>query len=423
MKTAMRILREPIESITAQDVQQLCADQVSEGSEIELKADLPSKDGLGKDSWHTGKSVGQYARNEIAEEIIAFANTFGGVVCIGINETKDHPKRAANPNPLPRVHDLARQLRQAVYDIIDPPLPILESWGIDLGSGCGVVLLRVSPSRRRPHRHQANKEVFIRRSDESVRLSMREIQELTIHAVSEAAKIDTTIAERRGEHRKDVLQFLESTRSPQERIWGGGLQFFAMPTSSFDLGRVVGRPELTNLSSTVIADFSAAKYPCAWPHATTLEWRPGLRRISAEKRVSERKTDYSLLTSGACEISFSFKATDDRPGLFAGWLVGGLGAMLGWIERIRAEGRSTVEFALAPQLSIFGKSISLCRYGSSSFAEGHATTLPPGFHEFPIMSVGPVEEFPKLLLRFDEDFWNLGGYDTQRTAPSFTFGN
>jgi hypothetical protein len=316
---------------------------------------------------------------------------------------------------------LARQLRQAVYDIIDPPLPVLESWGIDLGSGCGVVLLRVLPSRRRPHRQQANKEVFVRRADESVRLSMREIQDLTMHAVSEAAKIDATIVERCGEHRKAVFHFLESTRSAQEIIWGGGLQFFAIPTSSLDLGRVVGRPQLTNLSATVIADFNADKYPCAWPHAANLDWRPSLRQIYAEKKVSERKAHYSLLTNGTCEISFFFKATNDRPGLFAGWLVGGLGVMLSWIERIRAEAGNNVEFALAPQISIFGESISLCRYGSSSFAEGHATTLPPGFHEFPIMSVGPVEEFPQLLLRFDEDFWNLGGYDTQRTAPSFTF--
>jgi hypothetical protein len=419
----MRLLREPIETITVQDIRQLCTDQVSEGTELELKSDLPSKDGRGQDPWHSGKSVSQYARNEIAEEIVAFANTLGGVVCIGINETKDHPKRADNPNPLPRVHDLARQLRQAVYDIIDPPLPVLESWGVDLGAGCGVVLLRVLPSRRRPHRQQANKEVFIRRADESVRLSMREIQDLAIQAVSEVTKIDLTIAEHRAAARTQALSWIESIRMPQEGVWGGGLQFFAMPTTTFDLGRVVGRPQLTSLFTRIIADFNTGKYECSWPHAANLDWRPGLRRISAEKQVSERKIHYSLQTNGTCEISFHFKATDERPGLFAGWLVGGLGVMLTWIERIRIEAGANVEFALAPQLAIFGKPISLCGYGSSSFAEGHATTLPIGFHEFPIMSIGPTEEFPLHLLRFDEDFWNLGGYDTQRTAPTFTIGH
>jgi predicted HTH transcriptional regulator len=39
---------------------------------------------------HSG-SIGDYARNQIADEIVAFANTLGGVVCVGIDETQDHP--------------------------------------------------------------------------------------------------------------------------------------------------------------------------------------------------------------------------------------------------------------------------------------------------------------------------------------------
>jgi Putative DNA-binding domain len=308
------------------------------------------KDGRGQDPWHAGKSVGQYARNVIAEEIVAFANTLGGVVCIGINETKDNPKRADSPNPLPRVHDLARQLRQAVYDIIDPPLPLLEAWGIDLGAGSGVVLLRVSPSHRRPHRQQANKEVFIRRSDESARLSMREIQDLTIQSMSQATKIDETIAARRGEHRTQALSWLESTRTSQEGIWGGGLQLFGIPTTAFDLGRVVGRPQLTNLLTTMTADFGGEKYPCVWPHAANLDWRPGLRRIFAEKQLLDRKTHYSLLTNGTCEISLYFKATEERPGLFAGWLVGGIGTMLNWIDRIRGTSNNCPRLSGTPNL-------------------------------------------------------------------------
>ena len=179
----MPIFGDKLEAVTLGDVAQVCTDQISEGTDFELKSDLPTRDGR-SDAWHGGGSFGDYARNEIAEEIIAFANTLGGVVCLGINETADHPKRAHSPNPLPRVHDLARRLRQSVYGIIDPPLPVLEAAGVELASGSGVVLLRVPPSRRRPHRHQVSKEVFIRRNDETVRISMREIQELTMQAVS-----------------------------------------------------------------------------------------------------------------------------------------------------------------------------------------------------------------------------------------------
>jgi predicted HTH transcriptional regulator len=212
----MRILRDPLESITAADIQQLCADEVSESTELELKSDLPSKAGKQADPWYAGNAFGDYARNKIAEEVVAFANTLGGVVCIGIEESSDHPKRAVATLPLPRVHELARRLRQSVYDMIDPPLPILEAAGVEFGTnGDGVVLLRVPPSRRRPHRNQANKEVFVRRAEESVRVSMREVQELTLQAVSEAAKTDTIIADSRKKYRE---QFYSSLRSSS--VWG-----------------------------------------------------------------------------------------------------------------------------------------------------------------------------------------------------------
>jgi predicted HTH transcriptional regulator len=39
--------------------------------------------------------IGRVARDDIAKEIVAFANAYGGVIIIGIDETDDHPKRAA----------------------------------------------------------------------------------------------------------------------------------------------------------------------------------------------------------------------------------------------------------------------------------------------------------------------------------------
>jgi hypothetical protein len=122
---------------------------------------------------------------------------FGGVVLVGIEETADHPKHAERPSPLPRVHDLARRLRQAVFEKIDPPLPLLEAEGIALGGDEGVVVLRVPSSRRKPHRHTANNEVFVRWADELVRIGMREIQDLTIRAASEGSRVEEIIEERR----------------------------------------------------------------------------------------------------------------------------------------------------------------------------------------------------------------------------------
>ena len=417
------MLRAQLDSLTAADIDQLCADQAAEGTELELKSELPSKAGRAADPWHAGGGIGEYARNEIAEEIIAFANTFGGVVCIGIEETADHPKRAKAPRPIPRVHELARRLRQAVHDIVDPPLPVLEAVGVECGRspGAGVVIMRVPPSRRRPHRHHVSKEVFVRRADESARITMREIQELTIQAVSEAGRIDSVIRERSEKFRDETIRFLATDSTPTNPPWGGGVYFVGVPTTPIDLGRVVGRHELVNMAPKVLAGFGGREIPCTWNYSRPDQWKTSLRSIHAEIRTSMgRAVSYRLQTSGVCEISFQFRLSEDYPGISISWLLGGLGFMLAWIEKIRAGGGSATEYALATQFHLLVRPALLLEYGVQSYAEALGTELPAGSHEFPVASIGPPDEFSRHLQRFDEDIWNLAGKDVQRTAPTFS---
>ncbi|MDR3483593.1 MAG: ATP-binding protein [Bradyrhizobium sp.] len=407
-----------IESLTAHDVLQVCADHVPEGVEVEYKGDLPVKGGRAQDAWHTGGAVGEYARNAIAEEITAFANTMGGVVCIGIAETLDHPKRADKPQPLPRVHELARRIRQAVYDVIDPPLSVLEAVGVDLdGLGNGVVVLRVPPSRRRPHRHAVSKEVFYRRADESVRVSMREIQELTIQAVSEAARAEKKIRERRDQFRETSTLWLKNAYKVHEQPWGAALQFFAMPASPIDLVRVVGRPNLTNLNSMVIATTGRGNAEIKWPFDPTSQWRPGLRSISSSYIAQTRRAVYSLETDGTCEISMCLKLTEERPNIYEGWLLAGFGKILRWVERLKKESGTGVEYILAPQVSVFEKPAGLQGIEGADLDFG--AQLPVGTFDFPLISVGSAEEESTLLRTFDADIWNLAGEDTLRRPRTF----
>jgi predicted HTH transcriptional regulator len=120
----------------ARRVRQLCTDQVSEDAKFELKSDLPHKDGFGKDTWHSGGGIGDRARNEIVDEIVAFANTTGGVLCLGINETMDHPKRADGIRPLLAV-SVSEPLKETLpsglvarHAVMDSTIPrIVESIG------------------------------------------------------------------------------------------------------------------------------------------------------------------------------------------------------------------------------------------------------------------------------------------------------
>ena len=415
----MNILRAPLETLSASDIDQLAKEEIAEGIEIELKQELPTRDGK-PDGWLAGGSIGEYARNSIAQEIVAFANTFGGAIIVGIEETDDHPKRAKAIMAVPRVHDLARRLQQAVYGVIDPPLPMLEAIGIDTsGAESGVVVLRVPPSRRRPHRLQSNKEVYVRRADETVRIGMREIQELTIQSLAEATRVASTISDRRSKFSADLLKWT-SRRQPISITVAGGIHMIAVPTTQVDLGRVVGRPELVSLGSTsVVAKFPNTEVNCS-PHIDRhLVWKPGLRLVRAEVDSETHSGAYQLETSGICEFSYIF-APRETFGIFIEDLVGQLGSVLSWIETVRTVGGDVAnEFALAIKLSILGKDVLLAEYKVRSFAEARGRTIPIGDYLFPIMSIGGVEDFPQHLRRFDEDIWNIAGHDFQRDAPEF----
>jgi hypothetical protein len=405
----MPIFSNDLRTVTAEEILQICSDHIPEGVDFELKSDLPAQKGR-KDGWHTDGSFGEYARNQIAEEIVAFANTLGGVVCIDINETEDHPKRANTVNLLPRVHELAKRLQQAVHAIIDPPLPVLEAAGVEIEGDRGVVLLRVPPSRRRPHRHTVTKEIFVRRNEESVRVTMREVQELTMQAVSEAIKIDTTISKRREDFRVRALGWFNAKNSS-----GAATHILCVPTTPIDLGRVVGR-HLTIPTSSVVASFKPSnEFICNVPWRLA-EWRPGLRSIKAAVHRADDDTICSLQTDGTCELGYLFAVAGQRSGAYVGWLMASLGSMLAWTDRIQKQVGFPFEFACAIQILVFGQPVPIVPYGAS-YSDG--STLPVGFHQFPLISVGTPDEFNLILQRFDEDLWNLAGYDIQQSVPNF----
>jgi len=406
-----------LEMLTSEDILQLVKDEVAEGAEIEFKEDLPAKTRGAKDAWHAGGSVGEYARNSIAQEIIAFANSFGGVVVVGIQESDDHPKRAVGIKSLPRVHDLARRLWQAVQEVIDPPLPILEAVGVPTrGGDAGVVVMRVAASRRRPHRHTVSKEAFIRRGDESVRIGMREIQELTIRALSDARRVESTI-----EQRRDLCVRLASQELYPLGGAGGGVHFIGVPTIPLDLGRVAGRPELTEMEGRVRAILQGHTFQCVWPHKPS-DWRTGLRRVTSEVKRKNHLASYTLQTDGTCEFIYVFSHGEQGTrGLFAGWLAAILGQMLFWIERLRSSaGQTAVEYALAPMITVNSIEAILAPFGASNFEEDVGSCkLPCGVHYFDVMSVGGRDEFTAHMSRFDEDVWNTAGQDIQKHLPKF----
>ena len=111
---------------------------------------------------------------------------------LGVDEIGGNPPRAGAVTPLPRVNDLAARLEDAARACIEPPLGGLQVRGIvtDEATGSGVVLFRTIASPHGPHRVANDGHAFIRRGASSVKMTMREIQDLTLDLARGADRLD-----------------------------------------------------------------------------------------------------------------------------------------------------------------------------------------------------------------------------------------
>jgi hypothetical protein len=170
----------PLETLNLANLEQLVDRQIEEGPRLEFKQALATADGR-QDRWMLDqKSIGSVARDDIAKELVAFANAYGGVIIVGIVESDDNPKRAsaiAEPH-IPKVADCAQRLEQALRSVINPPLPMLEVRGIEITDGSGAIVLRVGSSGSAPHGFGRPSNAYVRRGSNSEPLTMRDLQSI-----------------------------------------------------------------------------------------------------------------------------------------------------------------------------------------------------------------------------------------------------
>src|ERR1700704_465338 len=114
MAGVLSIFTKPFEQIDANDVAQVVKEHCPEGYEIEFKKTLPEKQGS-REPWLQGKDeIGSHARDTILKELVAFANSAGGFVLVGIDETDEKPPRAKSIEPIPRVGELASRIEDQI---------------------------------------------------------------------------------------------------------------------------------------------------------------------------------------------------------------------------------------------------------------------------------------------------------------------
>ncbi|MEX2411650.1 MAG: ATP-binding protein [Candidatus Paceibacterota bacterium] len=175
----MNIFNKPFAEISEYDINELIEEAYPEDLHLEYKKKLSA------DTWQANqKGVATKSKQKLAEEIIAFANADGGLLLVGIEESKTLPPRADKIFLIPKVNELADRVRRSLYDLVEPKIPNLMVKGVQIDNDSGVLVIKVEKSYQAPHRALFNKECYARRNDEKIPMTMREIKDLTLKSVN-----------------------------------------------------------------------------------------------------------------------------------------------------------------------------------------------------------------------------------------------
>lgn len=344
------MFRKRLAEITPDDVRSLIG-SAQEDAVLEFKATLATKDGS-PDAWERGEDrIGAAAKRDLLKELIAFANTRGGTLILGMKE--DGEKRAAELHLLRDCRTLADRLGASFAASVEPPIPGLDAAGVEVEGSSGVVVFRVPASYRAPHRDQEERECYHRSGDRSVRMTMYQMQDLAVGRSREAERIGSELEKR-------SAAFKLPTRTGEyilvEGVGNVSLHLCGMRASAFPLEPLaieelrherrfaLTKPTLVRLEGDQRQAFDSEEWP---------QWRPILRGIRSKERLSQWHEEVQVLRSdGLIEFTTSIDPQPRGEGL------AGLGVAVYRVLRtfahllVRAEamrtliGRPDLEYAL-----------------------------------------------------------------------------
>ena len=401
----IHVLSKPADQIDNHDIESLVESRVPEGEQIEFKEALPAK-GESLDPWENDQDkIGDRAKNAILEETVAFANAHGGALVLGIEETGSKPPIAKGIKPVPRCGDLADRLKLVFRDCVEPQLPHIEIVGVETKDRDGVVILRVGRSRRAPHRVTSTLNCPVRRSDRYEKMTMREIQDMTLNVARGLERLKGVFRWRE-ERFVGGLEYLS-----QFKNWYG-LRITAVPVvEDLPLDRVFRGhgiiPELVEPWRRVFRETPGLKGELRWDEPRGAHnWRPILRgaRMKSPPHPGIRQASESYreihcdgLLEWVVHSNRSVELNSDRPVvMFAN--------VATWADRVRRYANApTAEYAIEVQFRAMGDGVIVKRPCEPK----ELGTLRPDRSLFPRYSLADQADVPQLLGLFYRDFWNF----------------
>ena len=408
------VLSKPADQVSVEDLEELTASRVPEGEQIEFKKSLPAERGSTDDWMSGGDRIGKRAKTKLLEEVVAFANAFGGTLLLGIEESKEKPPVADSISPIPRCQELAERLKLVFRDCVEPQLPRVEVFAIITEDDEGVVIIRTDRSRLAPHRVKTTLECTVRRSDRCEKMTMREIQDMTLNMSRGLKRLEKRLAERSVRFEQEFKRL----RDPSNAF---GIRMTAMPVvdvirihqifSGYDLAQGFLEPW-----HDVIRSDGRPVLALGRPSGL---WIPILRGARSARHGNEKVSrDYyrELHCDGLVEfgyVSCISQSVYDHGNMFpfhVDWFIDMFANSITQSHRIRCEsGFPSIEYMV--ELEIVIKGLSALEDSSHSPYAEELLLLKLGKIRFPHYLLKNSEDFPSILSQLARDFWNLLGKD------------
>lgn len=408
----IHLLSKPIDALTVDDIKSLIREGVPEGEQVEYKRELPGK--INKDPWMSGKDeIGVKAKRTILEETVAFANAYGGALVLGIKESGSNPPVAEDMTHIPRCADLAEQLKHVFRDCVEPELPRVEIRAVPTDDDQGIIVLRTGRSRLAPHRVIPYLTCPIRRSNRCEKMTMREIQDMTLNVARGLERIDRLFAER------EAL-FGNEIQCLSKPIDGFGMRITAMPVvDEIHFDRVFGNhnivEELRPEWKQVVLEVAGRSRPVAALSElqSNNQWRPKLRAARSERSFSidQDFVYHEIHRDGLLEFGYAscFECNLRGSALRAfstDHLVYLFRNLLDWVDKIRIQANApSVEYAVEFQIQVQANGITAL-YGKD---DRGVVPLCEGTRKFPRYSIGSSNEIPALVSMFYRDLRHFLG--------------
>ena len=247
-----------LENVDVAALRALVENGVAEGKTIEYKRELPGRRDSDK-VW-------------FPEAVSAFANTAGGDLLLGVEETNGVP--VALPGvEIDNVDGEKLRLEQILRSGLQPRLPRVDVWPVEVEEGRHAVLVRVPRSWVGPHRVEQNSRFYARTSAGRYPLDVGELR--TAFTMSES------IPARIRDFRTERLAKIHSRETSVPLEPGGCLVVHAVPVGGF-----------VEPFSIDISSFKVGDCPIRPMHSTGLGFSP---RVNLDGHITS-----SSVSPGSC---------------------------------------------------------------------------------------------------------------------------